>query len=163
MESDLGCSSRIYYDVTLTLHNVTLTSQKPCKHNNKCDCSKTNGYKWSWCFFQQKIAKIYFVEKSSTSFILLIKLFRQSKSKLDWTQMLQYYFFLRQFRLIKWSFYIHSTTPYIHPRLDSRIEPKFSDCHLNVYSRGKMDKLCNLYFYTFCADNPFKPSGISHS
>ena len=41
--------------------------------------------------------------------------------------MLRYYFSLRQFRLIKWSFSIHSTTPYIHPRLDSGIEPKFSD------------------------------------
>ena len=46
VESDLGCTSRIYFDnVTLTLYNVTLTSQKPCQHNNKCDCSKTNGYK----------------------------------------------------------------------------------------------------------------------
>ena len=47
-KSDHGCSSRIYLDnasdnVTLTLFNVTLTSQKPCLHNNKCDCSKTNG------------------------------------------------------------------------------------------------------------------------
>ena len=34
-------TSRIYFDnVTLTLHNVTLASQKPCQHNNKCDCSK---------------------------------------------------------------------------------------------------------------------------
>ena len=47
--------------------------------------------------------------------------------------MLQYYFSLRQFRLIKWSFFIHSTTPYIHPSLDSRIEPKFSDCHLGSF------------------------------
>ena len=38
VESDLGCTSRIYFDkVMLTLHNVTLTSQKPCQHNNKCD------------------------------------------------------------------------------------------------------------------------------
>ena len=45
VESDLGCTSRIYFDnVTLMLHNMTLTSQKPCQHNNKCDCSKTNGY-----------------------------------------------------------------------------------------------------------------------
>ena len=44
----------------------------------------------------------------------------------------QYYFSLRQFPLIKWSFSIHSTTPYIHLRLDSRIEPKFSDCHCNM-------------------------------
>ena len=42
--------------------------------------------------------------------------------------MLQYYFALRQFRLIKWSFFIHSATPYIHPSIDSRTEPKFSDC-----------------------------------
>ena len=34
--------------------------------------------------------------------------------------MLQYYFSLRLYRLIKWSFFIHSTlqnTPYVHPRL----------------------------------------------
>ena len=41
VESDLRCTSRIYFDdvadnVTMTLHNVTLTSQKPCQHNNKC-------------------------------------------------------------------------------------------------------------------------------
>ena len=42
MESDLGCTLRIYFDnVMLNLHNVTLTSQKPCQHNNNCDCSKT--------------------------------------------------------------------------------------------------------------------------
>ena len=34
---------------------------------------------------------------------------------------------LRQVWLIKCSFFIHSTTPYIHPWLDSRIEPKFSN------------------------------------
>ena len=34
VEPDLGCTSRIYFD------NMTLTSQKPCQHNNKCDCSK---------------------------------------------------------------------------------------------------------------------------
>ena len=42
--------------------------------------------------------------------------------------MLQYYFSLRHFWLIKWSFFIHSTMPYTHPWLDSRIELKFSDC-----------------------------------
>ena len=46
VESDSGCTSRIYIDnVMLALHNVTLTSQKPCQHNNKRDCIKTNGYK----------------------------------------------------------------------------------------------------------------------
>ena len=48
VESDNGCTSKIYFDnagdnVTLTLYNATLTLQKPCLHNNKCDCSKTNG------------------------------------------------------------------------------------------------------------------------
>ena len=39
--------------------------------------------------------------------------------------MLQYYFSLRQFQLIKWSFFEHSTTrngPYVHLRLDSILE-----------------------------------------
>ena len=45
VESEHGCTSRIYFDnagdnVTLTLYNVTLTSQKTCKHNNKCDWLK---------------------------------------------------------------------------------------------------------------------------
>ena len=39
MESDLGCMSRIFFDnVTPSLHNVTLMSQKPYQNNNKCDC-----------------------------------------------------------------------------------------------------------------------------
>ena len=43
VESDLRCTSMICFDnMTLMLHNLTLTSQKPCQHNNKCDCSKTN-------------------------------------------------------------------------------------------------------------------------
>ena len=29
VESDLGCTSRVYF------YNVTLTSQKPCQHHNK--------------------------------------------------------------------------------------------------------------------------------
>ena len=40
VESDHGCTSRIYFDnagdnVTLTVYNVTLTSHIPCWHNNK--------------------------------------------------------------------------------------------------------------------------------
>ena len=31
--------------MTLTLHDVTLRSEKPCQHNNKCDCTKTMDYK----------------------------------------------------------------------------------------------------------------------
>ena len=60
VESDLGCTSRIYFDnVTLILHNVTLKSQKPCQHNNKCDCSKTNSYKLSYSHILFKIHKLH--------------------------------------------------------------------------------------------------------
>ena len=31
-----------WIDVTLTIHNVTLSAQKPYQHNNKCDYSKIN-------------------------------------------------------------------------------------------------------------------------
>ena len=41
--------------------------------------------------------------------------------------MLQNLFVLRQFRLTKCSFFVYNTTPYIHPRLDSRIGPRFPD------------------------------------
>ena len=41
--------------------------------------------------------------------------------------MLQYLFSLHQFLRIKCSFFIHSTMPYIHSKLDSRIGPIFSD------------------------------------
>ena len=47
-QSDLGCTSRIYFDntgdnVTLTLYNAKLASYNPRYDNNKCDCSNTNG------------------------------------------------------------------------------------------------------------------------
>ena len=38
VKSDPGCTSKVYFD------NMTLTSQKPCIHNNKFDYSETNGY-----------------------------------------------------------------------------------------------------------------------
>ena len=38
VESDLGRTASIYFD------NVTLTSQKLCQQNNKCDCSEMTGY-----------------------------------------------------------------------------------------------------------------------
>ena len=45
MELELNCTLRIYFDiVTLTLHNVMLTSQKPYQYNYKFGCSETNGY-----------------------------------------------------------------------------------------------------------------------
>ena len=42
VEADHGCTSWIYFDnvgdnMKLTLYNMMLMSQKPCKHNNKCD------------------------------------------------------------------------------------------------------------------------------
>ena len=59
VELDHGCTSRIYFDnagdnVTLTLYNVTLMSQKPCQHNNKRYCSKTNGLNDVYVFFSIK-------------------------------------------------------------------------------------------------------------
>ena len=64
VESDHGCTSSIYFDnagdnVTLTLHNITLTSQKPCLHNNRCDCSKTNGLNEVYVGFFFNIAIFY--------------------------------------------------------------------------------------------------------
>ena len=45
LESDLGCTSRVYFhNVTLTSHNVTMTSKKPCQYNNKFDRRETNDY-----------------------------------------------------------------------------------------------------------------------
>ena len=41
--------------------------------------------------------------------------------------MVEYYFSMRQFRLIKCSLFIHSTTTYINLRIDYQIEPRFSD------------------------------------
>ena len=64
MESDLGYTSRIYFDnVTLMLHNVTLTSQKLCQYNNNFDYSETNAYisedahKWNLGFFKYKVSQ----------------------------------------------------------------------------------------------------------
>ena len=49
---------KIYFDnagnnMTLTLYNVTLTAQKPCEHNNNCDCSKTYGLNEVYIFFNK--------------------------------------------------------------------------------------------------------------
>ena len=59
VELNLGCTSRIYFDnVTLTKHNLTLTSQKICQYNNKFDCSKSKGYNLS----QDAINEAYFFQ-----------------------------------------------------------------------------------------------------
>ena len=60
VESDTGCTSRVYFDiVTLTLYDVTPTSQKPCKYNNKLDCSENNPQDAkNELFFQWNIAEL---------------------------------------------------------------------------------------------------------
>ena len=82
VESDQGCTSRIYFEnagdnKTLTLYNVTRTSQKPCWRNKECDCRKTNGYKLSlWVFPNEyRCYSDILLKNTYTSFILLIKLF----------------------------------------------------------------------------------------
>ena len=57
VKSDLGCTSRIYFDnmsykLTLAFYNVALMSQNSCQHNNKCVCSKTNDLNEVYVFFQ---------------------------------------------------------------------------------------------------------------
>ena len=107
-----------------------LTSQKPCQHNNKCVRSKTIGYNEVYVFFNKISQKRYFIEKNinfiycvdKTFQVIIIMGFDRTGPRCYNT-----FFSLCQFWLIKWSFFIHRTTPYIHPRLDSRIEPKFSD------------------------------------
>ena len=56
--------------------------------------------------------------------------------------MLQNFFSIRQFRLTKWSFLVHSTTcnaPYIHPSHDSILE--LWRTFPNVYSYVEMGEL----------------------
>ena len=43
----------------------------------------------------------------------------------------------------KLQLFIHNTTPYIHPRLDSRIGLRFSN--LDIYSRIMFNSCTNLY------------------
>ena len=121
VESDLGCTSRIYFgNLTLTLHKVMLTSQKNNQHNNKYYCSKTNGYEWIlWGFYEKSKNFIYYVDKT---FAIIKIMDLNGTGPICYSAIL-----LRQFRLIKLSYFIHSTTPYIHLRLDSQIQRKFSD------------------------------------
>ena len=106
VESELGCTSRVYFDhVTLKSHNVTLTSQKPCQYNNTFDCSKTNGYSIP----QDTINEVNLFCCQSNGF------------EYSCAHILQNSFSLRQFRLTKYRYFIHSTPPYIHSRLDSRM------------------------------------------
>ena len=45
VESDLRCTSRVYLDnVTLTSHNVTLTSQKPSQYNSNSETKSYNTF-----------------------------------------------------------------------------------------------------------------------
>ena len=142
--SDYSVEFRNYFD------NVTLTSQKPCQHKNKCDCSKTSCYKWSlvswvrcgtWlyrflsfaplltlffccCFFFNKIS-LYsdiLLKNTYTSFILPIKIFRVIiKMDLDRAEPTCY-----------WTYFLmpvpankqvrRGLAPYVHTRLDSIVE-----------------------------------------
>ena len=157
--SDLRCTLRIYFDnVTLTLHNVTLMRQKPCQHNNKCDNSKTNSYKWSLGLFNKFYWKIIIFIYSVDKAFLVNKI-------IDFNR-LQYYFPLRHFRLIKLSFFIHSTKPYIHQRLDSWIEPKLSDClllkcPLVAYIVKLHDKISLECIWIYAAKDIFLKKNIS--
>ena len=55
---------------------------------------------------------------------------------------------------------MHSTTPYTHPRLDSRIEPKFSDC-LQSEALGISIFTDATYFFYRC--HPFSsPDPLAH-
>ena len=77
VESDLRCTSSIYFDnVTLSLHNVTLTVQLG-QYNNKFNCSETNGYNIPQMKFQVFFKKIslllYFIEKNPINFIYSVE------------------------------------------------------------------------------------------
>ena len=77
MESDLGCTARIYFDnMTLTLHYVTLTSQSCANPIKSVIEIKQTGINEVY-EFSIKYRYSRTIEKSLTSFnILLIKLFR---------------------------------------------------------------------------------------
>ena len=75
MESDHGCTSRIFFDNAGD--NVTLTSQKPCLHNNKCDAATQTALNEDYVSFSIKyrysdISLKKKQNKNKTSFILLI-------------------------------------------------------------------------------------------
>ena len=74
MESDLGCTSRVYFDnVTLTLHNVARASHKACKYINKFDCSETNGYNISQYAINEFVVFLYSdILLKKLSFIILL-------------------------------------------------------------------------------------------
>ena len=70
VESDLGCTSRIYFDnVTLALHNNTITSVIAAKQTVKNEVHVVVG------FFSIKYRYRFFIEKCINFIILLIKLF----------------------------------------------------------------------------------------
>ena len=52
--------------------------------------------------------------------------------------MLHNEFSSRLFRLTKCSFYLHNTTPYINPRIDSRIMSRFSDWYPGCSQNGDL-------------------------
>ena len=63
MESDLGCTLMIYFDtISLTLHNVTLMSQKPC-YKITSVAAKQTVLNVVYVFFNKISQKQYFIEK----------------------------------------------------------------------------------------------------
>ena len=90
-------------------------------HENRLLCRRFSLNIMSYLLFAKETAKIESVVYSVDKTFGVIKIMDLN----DWTQMLQCFFSLCQFRLIKWSFFVHSTTrdaPYVHPRLDSILE-----------------------------------------
>ena len=71
--------------------------------------------------------------------------------KKNLTQKLQNYFSLQQLQLLKVSFFIHNTTPYIHLRLDSILEivPGFPDCDLSVMTSDFASSWLDVILETF--------------
>ena len=89
VESDLECTSRLYFD--------NLTSQKPCQYNNKSDCSETN------CYNIQHVPQDY----NNINFIYSVDRIMDFNRA---TELI----FLTPVPVNKVSFFIHNTTPYIH-------------------------------------------------
>ena len=71
------CTLTYFYfnNVMLTLHKVRLMSQKPCKHTNKCDCSKQTVINEVYVFTIRYRFSDILLKNTKTSFILLVKLF----------------------------------------------------------------------------------------
>ena len=61
-----------------------------------------------------------------------------------------YFPYPSQARFYKISLFTHNTTLYIHPRLDSRIGPRFSDCSSHITSAVVRSKATTVLFSANC-------------